>query len=350
MQKHKNKSPRKSPVRQHGTARVVREWVGGRVLAPIYITEGEPHRAELILWLELPDDLILGITVNDPRAPSSVADTLLRVMKRPAAGPPRRPDRVRVADAAVAVELCTAVPGLEVRVAETPELDAIVADMAQTMPQSRAQASYCEGGRLPGELLKKLFQAAAPLFKLAPWTVAHDGQVLRLDIPQLGVAGACVSLIGMLGESLGFLIFPSLAHYQAFRRSAELPRPGLLRQKPLDLRTTIIALNFERAEDLPASMRREVREHGWPLAGPRAYPRVEHRDRDGLPRPLTEKDVRIVTGCAAALSRFFERHRDAFRQDPPRPASESYTEDSGLTVTLTTLGQHDYGPGGAGGE
>ena len=68
-------------------------------------------------------------------------------MKRPATGPPRRPGPG--ADAAVAAELGAAFPGLVVRVAGTPEMDAIVAAMVEPVPQSRAQASYFEGGRLP---------------------------------------------------------------------------------------------------------------------------------------------------------------------------------------------------------
>ncbi len=54
------------------------------------------------------------------------------------------------------------------------------------------------------------------LYRLAPWKTASDDQVLRVDIPALGVHGACLSIIGGLGESLGFVLFPSLAGYEAF--------------------------------------------------------------------------------------------------------------------------------------
>lgn len=310
-----------------------REWVGGRILAPAYVTDGEPYRVELLLWLELPDELVLGVEVLDPRAPTTIVDSLLRAMQRPAVGPPRRPDRVRVADAALASELRAAVPGLEIVVASTPELDATVAEMMETMEAMRRPAapeSYFEQGRLPLAVLSNLFRVAAPLYKRAPWKVAHDGQVLRLDIPQLGVEGACVSLIGMLGQSLGFLIFPSLAQYLAFRRNLDAPR-----RERVELGTTILGLTFEHGADLPTSMRQEVKKYGWPLAGPRAYPRVEHRDSDGLPRPLSEQDVRIATACAAALDPFFARHRSAFQHESPSPAAETYTDDSGLTVRLT---------------
>mgnify|MGYP007130729611 CR=1 FL=1 len=65
------------------------------------------------------------------------------------------------------------------------------------MRRPAAPESYFEQGRLPLAVLSNLFRVAAPLYKRAPWKVAHDGQVLRLDTPQLGVEGACVSLIGM---------------------------------------------------------------------------------------------------------------------------------------------------------
>jgi hypothetical protein len=46
---------------------------------------------------------------------------------------------------------------------------------------------------------------------------------------------------------------------------------------PQDLGTPILSLNFERRADIPASMRREIKKHGWEVAGPAAYPRVFRR-------------------------------------------------------------------------
>ena len=36
------------------TSRSGPEWIGRRLLAPMYITEGEPYRPEVILWMESP--------------------------------------------------------------------------------------------------------------------------------------------------------------------------------------------------------------------------------------------------------------------------------------------------------
>ena len=85
------------------------------------------------------------------------------------------------------------------------------------------EASYLEAGRVSPAVVGELFSAAELLHHAAPWKVANDSQVLRLDIPEFGVDGACVSIIGALGESVGLLIFPSLTCFDAFARAASNP-------------------------------------------------------------------------------------------------------------------------------
>jgi len=108
-------------------------------------------------------------------------------------------------------------------------------------------------------------------------------------------------------------IFPSLLAYERFLDVgvAGLPEEGLF-----DLGTPTLSLIFERGADLPSSMRREATRQGWPVAGPKAYPWVQHRDRDGLLMPLTEKDVLIVSACATSLATFFLKHGGIFFSTP----------------------------------
>jgi hypothetical protein len=67
----------------------------------------------------------------------------------------------------------------------------------------------------------------------------------------LGVSGSCHSIIGELGQSLGFLLFPSLEGFEAFveRADAHSRREG-----PLDLGTSFLSLNFDRGADLPPAI------------------------------------------------------------------------------------------------
>jgi len=82
-------------------------------------------------------------------------------------------------------------------------------------------------------------------------------------------------------------------------------------------------------------MRREIATHKWPVANADAYPWVQHRDRDGIMIPLTEREIRIVTACAASLSAFFAKHADIFRKESFEPICESYFDENDLEVRIT---------------
>jgi len=299
---------------------------------PVYIAEAEPYRPEMVLWLELPDDYIVGQELIDPQGtPLSFSGTLLRSMDAPLVGAPRRPQRIRVCAAPLAMELRGAVPDIEVVVAPTPELDSVIAQMVASMPEGGGGPSYFEHGRVGVAAVAALFRAAAALFRSAPWKLAQDSQALRLDIPALGVEGACVSIIGALEESLGLVIFPSHLAMERFLARMEAGRGPDAR---LDMGTTTLSLNFERGADLPAGMRREAAEHGWPVASPAAYPWAQHRDRDGTMRPLDARDVGIVTACANGLAAFFSRHGARFAQASVEPVGEGFTDAGGVETWL----------------
>jgi hypothetical protein len=310
-------------------------WIGGRFTPPFFITDrDEPYRATFVLWMELPAGLIVGQELTAPEnVAGSLGRALLAAIRAPLVGPPRRPARLRVADPHLAAEIRAVIgDAIPVDVAPTSELDAVLDDMLESMPQCDEAESYLEGGRLSPALVGELFAAADLLYRIGPWKVASDSQVLRMDIPALGVDGACVSIIGALGENLGLVIFPSLAGFEAFVQAADALAPGA---RAIDIGTDWLALSYARGADLPAGMRREAAAHGWAVADTSAYPRVDRRERDGASRPLVERDLRIAAACAAALSAFFAKHRDLFEADEIQPVCESYTDDNDLTVRFT---------------
>ena len=328
--------PAPGPRRVADRSQPFREWVGGRLSPPFYIHDREePYRPDLVLWLELPEGLIVGQSLGMPEdREGAVARGLRRALTQPAAGSPRRPDGIRVADAATAAEVRAEVgEAIPVTVAPTPELDALLAHLIATLPPDEDnEPSYFAGGRVSAAAVEKLFAAGRLLFALQPWSVIDDTQVLRMDIPALGVDGACLSVIGQLGESRGVLVFASLDDFEAFVAAAE---SGALEQGPLAGGAGWLALTFEPATELPASMRREAMEHGWPVERADAYPLVERRDPDGVPRPLVEPDVEIAGACALSLGAFLAKHGAIFKSDTFAPVCESYFDDDDREVRFT---------------
>ena len=315
------------------------EWIGGRLLPPFFVEDrDEPVRPELVIWMDS-HGLVVGQELLSPEdEDGALARTLLEAFERPLVGPRRRPGTIRVADRYLAAEVRAAVGRrIPVRVAPTPELDELLDAMVESLSseggiESRDE-SYFENGRIPPETVAALFAAAESLHRASPWALVTDDQVLRLDIPTFEVEGACITIIGNLGESFGVLVFPSFAGYLVFAALADQssrPEGG----RP-DFGTSWLALNFERGADLSASMRREVAAHGWPVAAADAYPHVARFDHDGTPYPTRPRDLEIAAATAAAFSRFFAAHRDLFERDEIEPVCESYTVLDGVEVRLT---------------
>ncbi len=97
----------------------------------------------------------------------------------------------------------------------------------------------------------------------------------------------------------------------------------------------LLSLSFDRKKDLPPPMLREIKEHGWEVAGARAYPSVMAVDADALPQQATERDYLVLTACAIAFLAFFAGHRDLFDEDDPEMVCASFTGDDDVTVTIT---------------
>ena len=318
-----------------GGSQPSREWIGGRLSTPFYIHDrDEPYRPDMVLWMELPEGFVVGQAIVNPEdREGAVARALRSALTQPTVGSPRRPSAIRVPDAATAAEVRAEVGrAIPVTVAPTPELDELLQHMIETLPPGEDdEPSYFAQGHVSAAAIEKLFAASRRLFTVKPWAVADDTQVIRMDIPALGVEGGCVSVIGQLGESRGVLIFPSADDFEAFLDVAE---SGKLERGRIALSNGWLGLLFEPATELPPSMRREAMEHGWPVPSADAYPVVDRREPDATQRPLVERDVEIATACALALASFFTRHAGMFESNMPAPVTESYFDDEGREVRL----------------
>ena len=313
-----------------------REWIGGTATAPFYVHDrAEPYRPEIALWLELPDDFVVGMKAATPEeAEDAVALTLREALAAPAVGPPRRPASIRVADAETAAQVRDEVgTDTPVIVGPLPELDKVFDGLFEAMAeQADREPSYLEEGRIPIAAVEAFFNAAGVLFAIKPWDLGDNPPVLRMDIPELGVDGACAVIIGQHGENRGVLVFPSLDRFEAFTDAAEAAD---LKGPAISAVSDLLALTFESAADLPATMRHEAMKHGWRVRAPDAYPCVQCHDQDGLPRPLLERDLEIATAYVEALCAFLVRHAEVLSASIFDPICESYFDNDDREVRVT---------------
>ena len=265
----------------------------------------------------------------------AVGRVLREALAQPAAGAPRRPDAIRVADSVIAAEVRAAVQGaIPVTVAPTPELDDLRAQLIESMPPGDEDESYFAGGRVSPAAVERLFTAARALFAMKPWSLVADTRLLRMDIPALNVDGASLVVTGPTSGRRGVFIFPTPEGFDTFLDVA-MQQSSDIDSGPTDVAAGYLALVYERVTDLPPSMRREAMTHGWRVDSADAYPVVECRDPDRALRPVVERDVEIVTACALSLGAFVLKHAPIFSSDTFTPVCESYFDDDDLEVRFT---------------
>ncbi|HEX4417252.1 MAG TPA: hypothetical protein VH165_05095 [Kofleriaceae bacterium] len=269
---------------------------------PAYVTgEGEPYRPEVLFWMSA-EGAVLGHTSGKPGELVGLASESLRsTIEHPMIGQPHAPQRVRVASSELA-EVLRAGHGLEVVCAPTPEIDAVLAEMRERMNEDvETEQSYLSSALGP-EAIAALFHAAAKLFRSKPWkTVPSDQSLFSVTIEKLGVKDAALSVIGQLGQRLGFIMFSGVDDFKAYLEAIEAIERGEAPEVPPHL-----MLNFERGAELSTALRTEIAEHHWEVAGEEAYPWLVAADEYLVARPLTREDVTIVEAIALALPEVVE--------------------------------------------
>ncbi|HTO89962.1 MAG TPA: plasmid pRiA4b ORF-3 family protein [Candidatus Sulfotelmatobacter sp.] len=300
-------------------------WIGGRVRSLVGEREAAGALLDIVLWFDATRDVILIAEIVFPKAPDSViAEQLASALERNAR---HLPDRIRVSDQAAADAIRATLPPLiPIEVGPTPELDMLAQVFLHHAKRDGRGESYFGAGDITKAEIAALFREAAALYPLAPWRRFPDSDVLQMDVPALGVDGACLSILGALKQEYGILIFDSFDDYDEFGSlSAHVLGMG---KAPVMLGGSFVSLNFERGADIPDSMRREITAHRWPVAGPRAYPVVMPMTRSGDARTPTARDIRVACAAAAGLAELARRHRR------PAPGTLSGQEVVTLTVSM----------------
>ena len=321
--------PKKNKRRATGASRS--EWVGGVVETPFAIEDedgGDEIYPVLALWLELPEGQIVGQKLADPRQAEGIAgSSLLGAL----AAHRRKPKKIRVATQALAAEVREAIgPGTAIMVAPTPEIDLVIAEMAASM--GTRPTTLFTSPEITPELLECFFAAARLLWLAAPWEVAGDMDLIGLDLPDLEIEDACVSIMGGAGMEYGIAIYESLEHFETFiavGSQASDPDEGI------DLGGEELLLAFEPEDAVPPAIVAQAKEHGLITAGPRAFPTLSLVRRDASFASPTPEEIEITTAVAAAVASFVIKHRHSFEKGDAPFVRETYELDNAPAVTLT---------------
>jgi len=209
------------------------------------------------------------------------------------------PGRLHVRDVGLAEALAGSLAphGIEVAVAELDSvdeaLDTAIEHLAGSPIPSRmtTPAAWRETEASPQEL-EQFHQAAAEFYTAAPWEGVDEEGPLLLEFADGSTWVA--STMGAGGREFGLVLNAEL---EDLLDMLSLPSPAEALQR---MRGYSLTADFDRRRELAGGLRREVAAAGWPIAGPRAYPRLFGVN---LPeRRVLASHVRTMTTALAAVA------------------------------------------------
>lgn len=276
------------------------EWVGGLVLMPTYVGgEGPPFRPESLLWINA-EGAVLGCKMGKPGEQLGIAsDDLRATIEREMSVAGHKPTRIRVDSPELAAVLRAGHAGIEVVCAPTPELEEVLEALCESLEREAARSFLSP--EIEPDAMGAFFRATAALFRVQPWKIVPgDQDLISVTVEELGIHDAVISVVGQMEQSLGFVWFSSFEDFAAYLDAADDLEYGEEAEMPPHF-----ALTFDRSERLGEPLLKEIRQHGWEVAGANAYPGLLVIDEELIVRPPTAEELNRFEAISLALAELF---------------------------------------------
>jgi hypothetical protein len=288
------------------------EWVLGRRKAPAVIDAPVPYRPDLLLLVDAESGFVFGSEIVEPGASDDVVATWAEGVLEPGVS-------VRVESEGLAQALRARLgPDQAVRVGPIPELKAPLAALTRFMHRRggprRDEPLWADESSPEARI--GFYAAAAQFERSAPWAVASDGHILRLDVPALGWEGGCASILGAAGEEFGLLLLRSLEDYVTFARLADRDSRGRRQGPRRDF--PILSVNYDHPDEVQGGevLAKSARSLGWKPGREGRLAYLLKVGPDDAAQSLTTDDYRLATAGLEAGRVFGEKHRRLFREPP----------------------------------
>lgn len=172
--------------------------------------------------------------------------------------------------------------------------DLILDLTGQLPPPYGAMPETWAGWGLPTDRVAEIFQAAAALWRAAPWRWIAGEQ--PVDIELADGREWTVSVLGRAGQEFGLVLYSDPD--DCFTLIDTLPFDGPFG----DPWGRVLSLSYGRRDELPRPMQREVASAGWEVAAPEAYPMLFTINTPAGGVTLRDAaDLAVVTRAVAAL-------------------------------------------------
>lgn len=239
---------------------------------PVWLQEnGRPQRPWTVLVIEAETGLPYGQSIDiDRPTVEGIWNVICGAMATPPMGEPHRPLRIEVVSdewenflaprcEALGIAVATAAP--------SSKIDRLLEQFGDPATQEQNRLSLTAIVGTADNVLEGFYEAAALLFRAAPWrTFAMDRvlKITRLDAPR---STWYVTVIGQSGLECGLALYERLDDVRAMFLGQVSPQKAMQRM-------SCLSLMFEEPPAISFADLDAIERHAWQIAAPEAYPVV----------------------------------------------------------------------------
>lgn len=279
--------------------------------APAWIEpKGKPkYRPFLVLALDTGSGLIRMLNTQEQRpAPSVLLSLLANAMMKPmmAAGGRYRPARIVLDDRDLVAGLTAPLAEIGIRceyAATLPAAEAVWREVTAHMSQDDGRVSLIGAPGITQPLLADFYAAAATFYQQAPWRWVDNLATIEVRYPADSPTVRYAVIMGFGGQEFGLALFPTVQDVRLQYQG--LPTEQLMRKM------TALSVTYGEPDVLSFPDLDAINEHGWPVAGPNAYPLVMKNVPPGELRPVSVAELALFAAALRTLPEFVAQHRQA---------------------------------------
>jgi len=278
--------------------------------------DGQPQRPWIILVANTTDGLIYttDLTQSTPQ-PDWLWRGVQKAICQPALGSPHLPGVIEVSSDENRRLLATYLQesGVKCVVAgQLEQLDEMLAGLIDCLAGSSGPKPLVDSPGVTEETLGKFFRAAADFYRQTPWRSIAGDTIIQVECDALTSGPWFAVVMGQSGMTLGLALYEDL---DLLRRLIT----GDASDEENARRTSALSLTYGEAFELAARDTDAVEKHGWPIAGPEAYPTVLRVNPGLAIRVPLKWELELLNGCLEYIPKFLKDEQAYARSSANRP-------------------------------
>jgi hypothetical protein len=156
-------------------------------------------------------------------------------------------------------------------------------------------------GTVSTEQARDFYRAAANFYRQAPWRTVGEGETIEIKCQQLSGGPWYAVILGKMIHIKGLMLFDDREGRRLMQRS---------NYERIADRLRTIAVHFEDAGQANPKDVAAVREHGFEVAGPNAYPLAFRMETGRQFREPHAWELELLEACLWTIPDFLKRAED----------------------------------------